>query len=307
MTPPAAYTLRPRPPRRAVGLMAAAGASPPSSTSSADGAPPALDTLPLIPIPAHPRDWPPTWAAAATYAVYDDAGDLQYVSVARSLRVALLNHRRVWGLDHPAVTAVRAALVATPDRAVLEGTAKAWLATVVEASPSRSPPPGNDPADEASRWRARPPDVTRTKPNLTLPPGTTPETATAAVAAVVSAHPVVLFVKGTRADPACGFSARTLDILRSHIGAAFETLNVLDEEANPGLREAVKAYASWPTVPQLYVRGEFVGGADIVGEMHDSGELRPLLVSAVADSSAPPPSAPPPAGGAGDGGALTGA
>lgn len=328
--PPATAAAR-RPPRRAVVAVAAAasaGAPPPSPTPSSssgggdgsgggggDGAapsalaPPALDTLPLTPIPAHPREWPPAWAAAATYAIYDDAGALRYVSVARSLRVALLNHRRVWGADHPAVTAVRAALAppdAPPDRAALEGTAKAWLAAAVAASPSGSPPPGNDPADGASRWRARPPDVTRTKPNITLPPGTTPETAAAAVGAVVAAHPVVLFLKGTRADPACGFSARTLDILRSHIGAAFETLNVLDEAANPGLRDAVKAYASWPTVPQLYVRGEFLGGADIVGEMHDAGELRPLLVSAVAASSAPPP----PTGGrggVGGGGAPAGA
>lgn len=216
--------------------------------------------------------------------------------------MALLNHRRVWGADHPAVTAVRAALVDVPDRVALEGTAKAWLAAAVAASPTKAPPPGNDPADGASRWRARPPDVTRTKPNLTLPAGTTAETAVDAVAAVVAAHPVVLFLKGTRADPACGFSARTVDILRSHIGAAFETLNVLDEEANPGLRDAVKAYASWPTVPQLYVGGEFVGGADIVGEMHEGGELRPLLVGAVADSAAPPPPA-----GAGGGGAPAGA
>lgn len=147
--------------------------------------------------------------------------------------------------------------------------------------------------------------MTRTKLTIILPPGTTPETAAATVGAVVAAHPVVLFLKGTRADPACGFSARTLDILRSHIGAAFKTLNMLEEAANPGLRDAVKANASWPTV-QLYMRGEFQGGADNVREMHDAGELRSLLASAVAASSAPPPLTGG-RGGVGGGGAPAGA
>ena len=85
--------------------------------------------------------------------------------------------------------------------------------------------------------------------------------------------PVLLFMKGTPTFPQCGFSAKTLQVLESY-GVPFRTVDVL---ANPLVREGVKQYASWPTVPQLYVDGEFVGGCDIVYEMHESGELGPVL------------------------------
>ena len=85
--------------------------------------------------------------------------------------------------------------------------------------------------------------------------------------------PVLLFMKGTPTFPQCGFSAKTLQVLESY-GVPFRTVDVL---ANPLVREGVKQYASWPTVPQLYVDGEFVGGCDIVCEMHESGELGPVL------------------------------
>ncbi len=85
--------------------------------------------------------------------------------------------------------------------------------------------------------------------------------------------PILLFMKGTPTFPQCGFSARTLSVLESY-DIPFRTVDVL---ANPLVREGVKEYASWPTVPQLYVAGEFVGGCDIVCEMHESGELAPVL------------------------------
>src|SRR6187402_2620572 len=86
-------------------------------------------------------------------------------------------------------------------------------------------------------------------------------------------HAVVLFMKGTRSAPQCGFSARVVQILDSLL-PDYQTLNVLSD---PRLRDGIKEFSAWPTIPQLYVRGEFVGGADIVREMHASGELATLL------------------------------
>ena len=84
---------------------------------------------------------------------------------------------------------------------------------------------------------------------------------------------VVLFMKGTPVFPQCGFSAAVVQVL-SHMGVKFKGINVLED---PGLRQGVKEFASWPTIPQLYVKGEFVGGCDIIREMYETGELSELL------------------------------
>jgi len=90
----------------------------------------------------------------------------------------------------------------------------------------------------------------------------------------VTGHPVVLYMKGTPQVPQCGFSANALQILKAcGINEVF-TVNVLEE---PEIRQGIKEYANWPTIPQLYVKGEFVGGSDIMREMHQSGELQKLL------------------------------
>jgi len=89
----------------------------------------------------------------------------------------------------------------------------------------------------------------------------------------LSSHPVVLFMKGTPIFPQCGFSALVVQVL-SHVGVKFKSIDVLSE---PDIREGIKAYSNWPTIPQLYVKNEFVGGADIVREMYESGELVELL------------------------------
>src|SRR5665213_3139419 len=91
---------------------------------------------------------------------------------------------------------------------------------------------------------------------------------------MVAEHPVVLFMKGVPEQPQCGFSALVVQVL-DHLGVEFAGVNVL---ANDELRQGVKAYSNWPTIPQLYVKGEFVGGCDIVKEMFQSGELKTLLV-----------------------------
>ncbi len=90
---------------------------------------------------------------------------------------------------------------------------------------------------------------------------------------LLKSHKVMLFMKGTRQFPACGFSNTVVQILKKE-GATFETFNIL---ADPEIRQGLKDYSSWPTYPQLYVDGKFVGGCDIVTEMHQAGELKALL------------------------------
>ena len=89
----------------------------------------------------------------------------------------------------------------------------------------------------------------------------------------VTSNPVVLYMKGTPVFPQCGFSAAVVQIL-SHLGVKFKGVDVL---ADPSVRQGIKEFSNWPTVPQLYVQGEFVGGCDIVREMFQTGELQQLL------------------------------
>ena len=90
---------------------------------------------------------------------------------------------------------------------------------------------------------------------------------------LVKQSDVVLFMKGTALFPQCGFSSRAVAIL-DHLGVAFQTVDVLQD---PEIRQGIKDYSDWPTVPQLYVKGEFVGGSDIMMEMYEAGELQQLL------------------------------
>jgi monothiol glutaredoxin len=91
---------------------------------------------------------------------------------------------------------------------------------------------------------------------------------------IVKSNNVVLFMKGTKSFPQCGFSGRAVQILKACGVEDFADVNVLADE---GIRQGVKEYANWPTIPQLYVKGEFVGGSDIMMEMYQSGELQELL------------------------------
>jgi len=92
--------------------------------------------------------------------------------------------------------------------------------------------------------------------------------------ALVKGHAVVLFMKGSAQFPMCGFSGRAVQILKACGVTNFKTINVLEDEE---IRQGIKDYANWPTIPQLYINGEFVGGSDIMMEMYQSGELQPLL------------------------------
>ena len=94
------------------------------------------------------------------------------------------------------------------------------------------------------------------------------------IAKTVGDNPVVLFMKGVPEQPRCGFSAVSVQIL-DHLGVDFVGVDVLQDEE---LRQGIKAFSDWPTIPQLYVKGEFVGGSDIIREMFQSGELKPFMV-----------------------------
>ncbi|WP_397534107.1 Grx4 family monothiol glutaredoxin [Roseateles sp.] len=91
---------------------------------------------------------------------------------------------------------------------------------------------------------------------------------------LVKGSRVVLFMKGTAQFPMCGFSGRAIQILKACGATELKTFNVLEDEA---VRQGIKDYANWPTIPQLYIKGEFVGGSDIMMEMYESGELQQLL------------------------------
>lgn len=102
------------------------------------------------------------------------------------------------------------------------------------------------------------------------------------IQSTIDGHDVVLFMKGVAERPMCGFSNQVVQIL-DHIGVEFHDVNVLED---PELREGVKAFTNWPTIPQLYVKGEFVGGCDIIREMFQTGELKALLADRGVDVAA---------------------
>ena len=93
---------------------------------------------------------------------------------------------------------------------------------------------------------------------------------------IVKGHRVVLFMKGTAQFPMCGFSGRAIQVLKACGVDEMTTVNVLEDEP---VRQGIKQYANWPTIPQLYVKGEFVGGSDIMMEMYQSGELQQILAT----------------------------
>jgi monothiol glutaredoxin len=99
------------------------------------------------------------------------------------------------------------------------------------------------------------------------------------IAKTVADNPVVLFMKGTAQFPQCGFSGRTIQVLKAVGITDMVTINVLEDD---DVRQAIKDYSNWPTIPQLYLKGEFVGGSDIVYEMYQSGELQKMVDGAKA-------------------------
>ena len=101
------------------------------------------------------------------------------------------------------------------------------------------------------------------------------------IADIVNSNDVVLFMKGTPLFPQCGFSSRAIAIL-DHLGVAYESVDVLQDQL---VRQGIKAFSDWPTIPQLYVKGEFVGGSDIMMEMYEAGELQQLMADQGVDAA----------------------
>ena len=89
----------------------------------------------------------------------------------------------------------------------------------------------------------------------------------------IAAHPIVLFCKGTKEAPRCGFSARAIEVFKN-LGRPFEVVDILPD---PRIRETLSAYSNWPTIPQVFIKGEFIGGSDIIVEMLEDGELKKVV------------------------------
>ncbi|EIE27815.1 glutaredoxin [Coccomyxa subellipsoidea C-169] len=209
-------------------------------------------------------------AAAGVYAVYSPDGRCQYIGLSRKATVSIASHlQELRDLTH----AVRYEVVENPSREDLTAKWQEWVQAAV--AENGEVPPGN--AKGNTTWAIR---RAMAKPEIKLTPGKGLQDLTCSIEdlldQVVKSNKVVAFVKGTRTQPQCGFSHKVLSIL-NEIRTPYEVVNVLDETYNPGLREAIKAYSQWPTIPQLYIDGEFVGGADILEEMHTNGELRKML------------------------------
>ncbi|CAI5961340.1 unnamed protein product [Closterium sp. NIES-65] len=211
-------------------------------------------------------------AASGIYAIYDKEGALQYMGLSRRLAASLQAHAE----DLPEMCgAVKLAVVAATNKEALVEAWKAWMQEHVAGT--GKVPPGNESGN--STWTTR--RVKRVKPDLRIVPGphvklTIP--LSELIGKLVKENRVVAFIKGTRTSPQCGFSHRVLTLL-NEARVDYETLNVLDEDHNPGIREGIKEYSQWPTIPQIFVNGEFIGGADILEEMAQSGELKEVLAA----------------------------
>jgi monothiol glutaredoxin len=134
----------------------------------------------------------------------------------------------------------------------------------------------NSPAEvpQVQREAARPPV------QADSPPAAKPQDAASYIAEVIGSHPVTLFMKGSPSSPMCGFSANSVGILQTYGGP----LHHVDVLSDPAVRQGIKDFSNWPTIPQIYIGGEFLGGSDILMQMHQAGELSALIVAARSSS-----------------------
>eukprot|EP00927_Polykrikos_kofoidii_P056619 TRINITY_DN50716_c0_g1_i1.p1 TRINITY_DN50716_c0_g1~~TRINITY_DN50716_c0_g1_i1.p1 ORF type:complete len:475 (+),score=74.00 TRINITY_DN50716_c0_g1_i1:81-1427(+) len=217
-------------------------------------------------------------AEKGVYAIFSVDGSIQYIGLSRNIAKSVAVHAEAFAANDVSklISSVRYIQMPGVSKDVLKMTWERWIRDVVEDGGSI--PPGNLPDDALDgdpRWRRR---VGQSK--MLLGSISSLTEAVSAVEKAVTDIPALLFMKGTPAMPQCGFSARVIRILHES-RVPYETINVLDVRANPYVREAVKQYSKWPTIPQLFVRGELVGGADIITEMSETGQLLPKLKGAV--------------------------
>ncbi|KAM0941247.1 putative glutaredoxin, Thioredoxin-like superfamily [Dioscorea sansibarensis] len=209
-------------------------------------------------------------SAPGIYGVYDKNGDLQFIGVTRNVAASIATHcKSVPDL----CSSVKVGLVeeASADRETLTNAWKSWMEEHITATGKI--PPGNETGNQT--FVRRPTQ----KPDIQLTPGRHVQLTVPLeelIDRLVKDKEVVAFIKGSRNAPQCGFSQRVVGILQSH-GVDFESVDVLDEEHNYGLRETLKTYSNWPTFPQVFVKGEFVGGCDIISSMAEKGELASLF------------------------------
>ncbi|XP_058110262.1 bifunctional monothiol glutaredoxin-S16, chloroplastic [Magnolia sinica] len=205
---------------------------------------------------------------SGVYAVYDKKDDLQFIGISRNVAASVSAHLK---LVPDLCFSVKVGVVSDPDRTALTNAWKSWMEEHI--SNTGRVPPGNESGN--TTWIRR----LQKKPDLRLTPGRHVQLTVPLeelIDQLVKENKVVAFIKGSRSAPQCGFSQRVVGILESH-GVDFESVNVLDEDYNSGLRETLKKYSNWPTFPQVFVKGELVGGCDILSSMEEKGELAKLF------------------------------
>ncbi|KAL5072905.1 hypothetical protein RYX36_011889 [Vicia faba] len=206
---------------------------------------------------------------AGVYAVYDKDGELQFIGLSRNIAATVLAHRK----SVPELCgSVKVGVVEEPDREALTQAWKSWMEDHIKTT--GKVPPGNE-SGNATWIRQQP----KKKPDLRLTPGRHVQLTVSLdelVDKLVKENKVVAFIKGSRTAPLCGFSQKVIGILEKE-GVDYESVDVLDEDYNYGLRETVKKYSNWPTFPQIFLNGELVGGCDILTSMHEKGEVAGLF------------------------------
>jgi Grx4 family monothiol glutaredoxin len=241
------------------------------------GAAAGIQDLPLERVPPIGEPLAEEWARPGVYGVYDADEVLVYVAAARDVRKAIMGHRNVIR-DEKACAAVRVITVENAEDAPLDKLAYNWLVSHTQEGPGA--PWGN--TREGAIWReegAR--EVGLEAVYLRDGVGGDASAVESEIKRLLRTYRVLLFMKGTRGAPRCGFSEATVRLLERRCGReGFEVVDCLDELRNRGLREGIKKYSEWPTIPQLYVNGDFVGGADIIASMDASGELERELAKA---------------------------
>jgi Grx4 family monothiol glutaredoxin len=210
-------------------------------------------------------------ATPGVYAVYDERDALQYVGLSRKVNASV----KVHAFEMPQYCyAVKCMAMPDASKADLQAAWKTWV--MEYATTAGGLPPGNAPGNKLfSERRARP-----SKACVRLSDGKNPQMSAdalkEAIEACVRERKIVAFIKGTREEPDCGFSHRMINVL-NELMVDYDTVNVLDDYYNPNLLFVIKDFSDWPTIPQLYVDGELLGGHDIVNSMHESGELKTQL------------------------------
>ncbi|KAK9124531.1 hypothetical protein Sjap_014133 [Stephania japonica] len=223
----------------------------------------------LVAVPAETEELSRKFpSSSGVYAVFDGDSELQFIGISRSIAASVLAHRK----SVPDLcSAVKAGVVDEPDRTALTQAWKSWMEEHIGAT--GKVPPGNESGNAI--WIKR----SQKKSDLRLTPGRHVQLTVPLedlIDRLVKENKVVAFIKGSRNAPQCGFSQRVVGILERE-GVDYESLDVLDEDHNTGLREALKRYSNWPTFPQIFVNGELVGGCDILTSMQEKGELASLF------------------------------